>query len=44
MLETLLAMLFVAMILYYPVKAMIKNKQYKYVTQLDGTEKVVELV
>lgn len=34
----------ITMLLYYPVRSLRKNKQYKYVPQLDGTEKVVELL
>lgn len=44
MIEIVFVLLSVAMLFYYPVKAMSKDKQYKYVRQLDGTEKVIELV
>lgn len=44
MIEIVFVLMALAMLFYYPVKAMRKDKQYKYVSQLDETEKVIELV
>lgn len=34
----------VALLMYYPIKAMLRGGAYSYATQQDGTEKVYKLV